>query len=217
MENTIIKTNDVILTGVIASKFTFNHEVRGEKFYSLQIGVERLSGHKDYIVLCVSEKLIDTTKDHCGEYVHVTGQFRSYNRHIDGKSKLELSVWVKTIEFIDYDSSYDDTCNRIALDGYICKPPVHRITPASNRDIADIMLACNRAFDRTDYIPCIAWGRNAHFVSSLDVGAHIKLLGRIQSREYVKKISETEEEVRVAWEVSIENLELVDTHNCQCN
>lgn len=169
--------------------------------------VKRLSNSEDRIPLMVSERLIDVTQDYTGEFIMASGQFRSYNRHDEHKNRLILSVFVREISFIDEELDGAKT-NTILLDGYICKLPVYRKTPLG-REIADLLLAVNRPYGKSDYIPCICWGRNARFASTFEVGEHVQILGRIQSREYVKKLSETETEKRVAYEVSVSKLECI--------
>ena len=149
----------------------------------------------------------DNSRDYIGQLIHVTGQFRSYNRHEEKKNRLVLSVFVRELEFLD-EIDEDEKTNQIFLDGYICKEPIYRKTPLG-REIADVLLAVNRSYGKSDYIPCICWGRNARFAAGFEVGSHIQMYGRIQSREYVKKISETETERRVAYEVSVSKVDLI--------
>lgn len=194
--------------GQVASGFTFSHEVFGEGFYMVEVLVQRLSSSYDRIPLMISERLIDVTQDYTGEYISVSGQFRSYNRHEEQKNRLILSVFVREVSFVDEEPDGSRT-NSILLDGYICKEPVYRKTPLG-REIADLLLAVNRPYGKSDYIPCICWGRNARFAAGFEVGEHIQILGRIQSRDYVKKISETETQKRTAYEVSVSKLECLD-------
>ena len=197
--------------GKVATEFSFSHEVFGEGFYMVEVEVKRLSNSEDRIPLMISERLIDVTQDYTGEYIMVHGQFRSYNRHEEQKNRLVLSVFVREISFMEEEP--DGTkANSIWLDGYICKEPIYRKTPLG-REIADLLLAVNRPYGKSDYIPCICWGRNARYASGFEVGEHVQLLGRIQSREYVKRISDTETEKRVAYEVSVSKLEktLIDS------
>lgn len=205
MSDKIIENNQVSIIGEVASGFTFSHEVFGEGFYMVNVLVKRLSNSDDCIPLMVSERLIDVQQDYTGEYIMVTGQFRSYNQHEEKKNKLVLSVFVRELSFVEEELDGAKT-NSILLDGYICKRPVYRKTPLG-REIADLLLAVNRPYGKSDYIPCICWGRNARFASGFEVGEHVQVLGRIQSREYVKKITETETERRVAYEVSVSKLE----------
>ena len=170
--------------------------------------VRRLSSSQDRIPLMISERLMDITQDYTGEFIMATGQFRSYNRHDEQKNRLILSVFVREVSFIDEELDGAKT-NTILLDGYICKLPVYRKTPLG-REIADLLLAVNRPYGKSDYIPCICWGRNARFASSFEVGEHVQVLGRIQSREYVKRLSETETEKRTAYEVSVSKLECLE-------
>lgn len=208
MADKIIENNQVSMMGQIASGFTFSHQVFGEGFYTMEILVKRLSDSEDRIPLMVSERLIDVTQDYEGEYIQVHGQFRSYNRHEEKKNRLVLSVFVRELYFVEEE---DDTIktNQIFLDGYICKPPVYRKTPLG-REIADLLLAVNRPYGKSDYIPCICWGRNARYASAFQVGGHVLIWGRIQSREYVKKVGECETEKRIAYEVSVSKLEYMD-------
>ena len=180
----------------------------GEGFYLTDVVVKRLSESEDRIPVMVSERLVDVTQDYEGEYIQVFGQFRSYNRHEEKKNRLVLSVFAREISLVDeVDESMKS--NQIFLDGYICKPPVYRKTPLG-REIADLLIAVNRPYGKSDYIPCICWGRNARYASAFQVGGHVLIWGRIQSREYMKKISENETEKRTAYEVSVSKLEYID-------
>lgn len=199
------ENNKATLSGEIVSDFEFSHEVYGEKFYTAMIASERLSEEKDIIPVMVSERLIDISKDWTGEIFHVVGEFRSYNKHENGRRELILFVFAKYIEILIEAQSMND----IFLDGYICKPPVYRKTPLG-REIADILLTVNRQYGKSDYIPCIAWGRNARFSGELEVGMRLRVDGRIQSREYQKRISEFESETKVAYEVSVIKLEVAE-------
>ena len=208
MADRIIENNQVSIMGKVASGFTFSHQVYGEGFYLVDVLVKRLSDSEDRIPLMVSERLVDVTQDYEGEYIMVQGQFRSYNRHEEKKNRLVLSVFVRELTFVE---EADDSIktNQIFLDGYICKPPVYRKTPLG-REIADLLLAVNRPYGKSDYIPCICWGRNARYASAFEVGGHVLIWGRIQSREYIKKLGENETEKRVAYEVSVSKLEYAD-------
>ena len=208
MADKIIENNQVSIMGKVASGFTFSHQVYGEGFYLVDVLVKRLSDSEDRIPLMVSERLVDVTQDYEGEYIMVQGQFRSYNRQEEKKNRLVLSVFVRELTFVE---EADDSIktNQIFLDGYICKPPVYRKTPLG-REIADLLLAVNRPYGKSDYIPCICWGRNARYASAFEVGGHVLIWGRIQSREYIKKLGENETEKRVAYEVSVSKLEYAD-------
>jgi hypothetical protein len=208
MSDKIIENNQVSIMGKVASGFTFSHQVFGEGFYTLEVLVKRLSDSEDRIPLMISERLVDITQDYEGEYIQVFGQFRSYNRHEEKKNRLVLSVFVRELEFVEEEDDSIKT-NQIFLDGYICKPPVYRKTPLG-REIADLLIAVNRPYGKSDYIPCICWGRNARYASAFQVGGHVLIWGRIQSREYVKKINETETEKRIAYEISVSKLEYMD-------
>ena len=216
MADKILENNQVSIVGEIISDFQYSHEVYGEGFYMVDVNVPRLSDSCDVIPLMVSERLIDVNEDYRGQGIMVQGQFRSYNRHenVSGqglmmrKNKLVLSVFARELEFVDEMPESSKT-NQIYLDGYICKEPIYRKTPLG-REIADLLLAVNRPYGKSDYIPCICWGRNARFAGGLEVGAHLQVSGRVQSREYTKKIGEEEVERRVAYEVSVSKIDLVE-------
>ena len=195
------KNNRVYVSGEIVSEATFSHEVYGEGFYEFFVKVMRLSGQADVLPITVSERLIAKGELQNGKHISAIGQFRSYNKIENGKSRLMLTVFLR--ELVDDDP--DKNPNNILLSGYICKPPVYRTTPF-NREIADVLIAVNRAYNKSDYIPCIAWGRNARFVKSLAVGDKIAVSGRIQSREYQKKLSDMESKTMTAYEVSVSKL-----------
>ena len=208
MTDKVIENNQVVIMGEIVSDFSFSHEIFGEGFYMVDVKVERLSDSNDMIPVMVSERLIDVTSDYRGQNIMVTGQFRSYNRHEERKNKLVLSVFAREIEFVDETPEGSKT-NQIYLDGYICKEPIYRKTPLG-REIADLLLAVNRPYGKSDYIPCICWGRNARYANNFHVGTRCEIWGRIQSREYMKKLSEDQVEKRVAYEVSVSKRELLD-------
>ncbi len=205
MVDKVIENNRVSIIGEIVSDFRYSHQVYGEGFYIVDVAVSRLSELSDIIPLMVSERLVDVTENCVGRLVETSGQFRSYNRHEGLKNKLVLSVFVREWEFVDENPEAEKT-NQIYLDGFICKAPIYRKTPLG-REIADLLIAVNRPYGKSDYIPCIAWGRNARFASTFEVGGKIQVWGRVQSREYVKKISEDEIEKHTAYEVSVSKLE----------
>ena len=199
------QNNKVFLSGVIVTEAKFSHEVYGEGFYEMEVNVKRLSGQADILPVTISERLIESHNLSVGSTICAIGQFRSYNKLVDGKSKLMLTVFVR--EIVGGEGARNP--NNIVLSGYICKPPVYRTTPFA-REIADVLIAVNRAYNKSDYIPCIAWGRNARYASGFGVGTRILIWGRVQSREYTKKVSETECEKRVAYEVSVSKLECAE-------
>ncbi len=208
MTDKVIENNQVVIMGEIVSDFVFSHEIFGEGFYMVDVNVPRLSDFSDVIPLMVSERLMDVSEDYKGMNIMVQGQFRSYNRHEERKNRLVLSVFAREIEFVDETPESSKT-NQIYLDGYICKEPIYRKTPLG-REIADLLLAVNRPYGKSDYIPCICWGRNARFASNFSVGTRCEIWGRIQSREYMKRISEEDTEKRIAYEVSVSKLELTE-------
>lgn len=208
MIDKVIENNKVEIIGEIVSEFTYSHEVFGEGFYMVNVSVSRLSELNDIIPLMVSERLVDVTENCIGSLVEISGQFRSYNRHEVNKNKLVLSIFVREWNFVD-DNPEAGKTNQIFLDGYICKTPIYRTTPLG-REIADLLVAVNRPYGKSDYIPCIAWGRNARFASTFEVGGKILIWGRVQSREYIKKIGEDEIETHTAYEVSVSKLEYME-------
>ncbi len=200
------KNNKVYVAGEIVSDAKFSHEVYGEGFYEFYVRVMRLSGQADILPVTLSERLIQGGMLGKGKSIFALGQFRSYNKIENGKSRLMLTVFVREL----LEEIPDKNPNSILLSGYICKPPIYRTTPF-NREIADVLVAVNRAYNKSDYIPCIAWGRNARFVKNLTVGDKIAISGRIQSREYQKKLSETEMKTMTAYEVSVSKLAAFDS------
>ena len=205
MSEKVIENNKVSVIGEVVSEFTFSHEVFGEGFYLVSLAVSRLSDQVDVIPLMVSERLLDVKQDYRGQTVEAIGQFRSYNCHEGVKNRLVLSVFVRELNFLEEFTDCTKT-NQIYLDGYKCKEAIYRKTPLG-REIADLLLAVNRPYGKSDYIPCIAWGRNARYASGFAVGSRVRVWGRVQSREYTKKLSETQCEKRVAYEVSVSKLE----------
>ncbi len=202
--------NEVKLSGIVDSNLTLSHEIYGEAFYSFVLRVMRLSDICDYINVTVSERLLQELNIEIGSFVTVNGQFRSYNNYSETGSKLILTVFARDIEYADETS--DEVMknpNHIFLNGFLCKQPVYRTTPFG-REITDILVAVNRAYNKSDYIPCIAWGRNARFSSNLNVGDNIKIWGRIQSREYQKRLSDDETVTKIAYEISISKMEVAN-------
>ena len=212
MLDKVFTNNQVTIAGEVVSEFTFSHEVYGEHFYIVNIAVCRLSNSYDVIPVMVSERLIDVTSDYRGCVLQVSGQFRSYNRHEENRNRLVLSVFAREAVLASQEDEDEQNPNHIFLDGYVCKHPVYRKAPLG-REIADVLLAVNRPYGKSDYIPCICWGRNARFADKFEVGSHIQIWGRIQSREYQKKIAEDQYEKRVAYEVSVSKLEYIAEEN----
>lgn len=205
MNYELMENNKVFLKGEVISKPVFSHEVFGEGFYELNLNVRRLSDNFDIVPITVSERLLTDSKFELGNIVSVKGQFRSYNKLVDNKSKLLLTVFVR--EVIEMDDSINP--NIIELNGFICKEPIYRTTPFK-REICDVLLAVNRAYNKSDYLPCIAWGRNARFVKNIKVGQKVCIIGRIQSREYQKRVNDNESLVKTAYEISISKIRLED-------
>ena len=205
MNYELMENNKVFLKGIVVSKPRFSHEVFGEGFYELDLNVKRLSDNFDIVPVTVSERLLSDGAFELNRQVSIKGQFRSYNKLVDGKSKLLLTVFVR--EVMEDDESLNP--NIIELNGFVCKEPIYRTTPFK-REICDVLLAVNRAYNKSDYLPCIAWGRNARFVKNIKVGQKVCVIGRIQSREYQKRINDTESLVKTAYEISISKIRLDD-------
>lgn len=209
MKKERIENNVAVLSGVLVSEFDFSHEIFGEKFYVALLKSERISDANDVIPITISEKFIDAEKLWLGQRVRVSGQFRSYNKRAENTSHLKLTLFVRDLEVWE-DDEEPVPCdeNEISLDGYFCKTPIYRTTPLG-REITDVLFAVNRPYEKSDYIPCICWGEDARFTSGLSVGAHCRIKGRMQSRKYKKRISKDETETRVAYEISVSEIEEV--------
>ena len=204
--DTNLVNNRIWLDGKIIAKPKFSHEMFGEGFYNFDMEVMRLSDSKDILSITISERIMVGVDFSIGTPIMLEGQLRSYNKIVDGKNKLILTVFARNVLEAKEKSKNP---NEIYLDGYICKQPLYRKTPFG-REIADVLLAVNRAYNKSDYIPTIAWGRNSRFCKNLKVGDNIRVWGRLQSREYQKKISENEKITKVAYEVSVSKMEKVD-------
>jgi primosomal replication protein N len=197
-----INNNRVVLTGEVIEEPIFSHETFGEAFYQVSLSVLRLSEKADILPVIISEKLLTDKRFGVGKTICVKGQFRSYNKTDDTHSKLVLTVFAR--EIIDINTEVNP--NIIELVGFICKPPIYRTTPFK-REICDLLIAVNRSYNKSDYLPCIAWGRNARFLKDMEVGAKVFLVGRIQSREYQKKHEDGQVENKIAYEISISRLQ----------
>ena len=215
MEQSIPENNEVRVLGKIETPLQFSHEVYGEGFYSFVLNVKRLSHISDYILVTVSERLLSGISMEIGNFVEINGQFRSYNNYNNNERKLILTVFAKDLIPVAWEDA-SKNLNYIFLNGFVCKPPAYRTTPFG-REITDLLLAVNRQYNKSDYIPCIAWGRNARFASELTVGSNIKIWGRVQSREYQKKISENELINKTAYEISISKMEEGEKEEEQAN
>lgn len=203
--------NHLVLVGKVTSEKRFSHEIYGESFYIFDLEVPRLSGNEDIIPITISERLLMDKDLKIGEKVAITGQFRSYNSYENEKNKLILTVFAKDIQFVQEEDPELKT-NEVTLIGFICKKPIYRQTPFG-REISDILLAVNRAYNKSDYIPAIAWGRNARFCQNVEVGTKVKITGRVQSRKYEKKYEDGRVENHVAYEISISSLEVVNEND----
>ncbi|MDD6308153.1 MAG: single-stranded DNA-binding protein [Clostridia bacterium] len=198
-----METNTAMISGIIEDEAVFSHSVYGEGFYTFHVCVPRLSETNDIIPVTISERLMEPDALHVGERVEVSGQFRSYNNYTETGNRLMLTLFARDVQFPKEASL---SPNEITLVGYLCKPPVYRHTPFG-REISDMLLAVNRSYNKSDYIPCIAWGRNARFSRNLAVGDKVQLSGRIQSREYRKKVAEDVFVSKTAYEISVIKIE----------
>lgn len=203
MSDNYEKNNQAIIKGEVASEPEFSHSVLGEGFYNLSVKVNRLSDEIDIIPVTISERLIGEIK--VGDIVAFGGQFRSYNKLVGEKSKLMLTLFVRN----KFEPNEVEDSNLIRLTGFICKEPIYRTTPFG-REICDLLIAVNRAYNKSDYIPCIAWGRNARFSLNLSVGEKVEIIGRMQSRDYQKKLDDGSVETRTAYEISINSIMLIN-------
>ncbi|MCI8412431.1 MAG: single-stranded DNA-binding protein [Clostridia bacterium] len=217
MDTNYLENNYLTLVGKVTGEKKFSHEIYGERFYIFNLSIPRLSGNADIIPITVSERLLNEETLTEGRKLLVKGQFRSYNSYENEKNRLILTVFAKDIMEVEENEVEEENeivkkdiiTNEVVLVGYICKKPIYRQTPFG-REISDILLAVNRAYNKSDYIPCIAWGRNARFCQNLDVGAQVKVVGRVQSRTYEKKFEDGTSETRVAYEVSVGSLEVIE-------
>ena len=221
MDTNYLENNYLTLVGKVTGEKKFSHEIYGERFYIFNLEIPRLSGVADIIPITISERLINDDTLNQGQKLLVKGQFRSYNSNESEKNRLILTVFAKDVRIISEEEQNEEenemtkkdvVTNEVVLIGYICKKPIYRQTPFG-REIADILLAVNRAYNKSDYIPCIAWGRNARFCQNLEVGSQIKLVGRVQSRTYEKKHEDGSVETRVAYEVSVGSLEVIEEND----
>lgn len=203
------ETNVVNLRGELSENLEFSHEIFGEKFYNTTIKINRLSDSYDILPITVSERLLEDIKIEEGNLCSILGQLRSYNKNIDNRNRLVLTVFVREINTIEEENKDP---NSIFLDGYICKEPVYRKTPLG-REITDLLVAINRPYNKSDYIPSIVWGRNAKFAKGLKVGDRIQMWGRVQSREYEKKGEDGNSIKKVAYEVSISKIKKMSENN----
>lgn len=220
MDTNYLENNYLTLVGKVTGEKKFSHEIYGERFYVFNLEVERLSGNADIIPITVSERLVTDEMLTEGKNLLVKGQFRSYNSYDNEKNRLILTVFAKDVIEVEENEIEEENeivkkdmiTNEVVLVGFICKKPIYRQTPFG-REIADLLLAVNRAYNKSDYIPTIAWGRNARFCQNLEVGTKVRLVGRVQSRMYEKKYEDGTVESRVAYEVSIGSLEIVEEND----
>ena len=214
MDTVYLENNHIVLVGKVTSDKRFSHEIYGEKFYVFDLSVQLLSGNSDIIPVTISERLMVNGELPLNTKVTVEGQFRSYNSYGEGRNRLVLTVFAKNVTLLEdqeneVEAKKDFISNEVTLIGYICKKPIYRQTPFG-REISDILLAVNRAYSKSDYIPCIAWGRTARFCENMEVGTEVKIIGRVQSRQYEKKYEDGTIENKVAYEVSVGSLEVVN-------
>ena len=217
MDTNYLENNYLTLVGKVTGEKRFSHEIYGEKFYTFNLSIPRLSGNADIIPITVSERLITDEMLAEGKKLLIKGQFRSYNSYENERNKLILTVFAKDIEELEEVQEQveneivkkEETTNEVVLIGFVCKKPIYRQTPFG-REIADLLLAVNRAYNKSDYIPTIAWGRNARFCQNIEVGTQVKIIGRVQSRQYEKKHEDGTVETKTAYEVSVCSLEVIN-------
>ena len=221
LDTNFLENNYITLVGKVTGEKKFSHEIYGERFYIFDLEIPRLSGNSDIIPVTISERIITDEMLTQGKKLLVKGQFRSYNSYENEKNKLILTVFAKDIIEVNEEENTqnemvkkDVITNEVVLIGYICKKPIYRQTPFG-REISDILLAVNRAYNKSDYIPCIAWGRNARFCQNIEVGTQVKIVGRVQSRTYEKKFEDGTSETRIAYEVSVGSLEIINEEDNQ--
>ena len=221
MDTNYLENNYLTLVGKVTGEKEFSHEIYGERFFIFSLSIPRLSGNYDVIPVTVSERLISDEMLTEGKTLLVKGQFRSYNSYDQQKNRLILTVFAKDIMEVNEEENEENemvkkemVTNEVVLTGYICKKPIYRQTPFG-REIADLLLAVNRAYNKSDYIPCIAWGRNARFSQNIEVGVQVRIVGRVQSRTYEKKLEDGTVENRVAYEVSVGSLELINENDTE--
>lgn len=221
MDTNYLENNYLTLVGKVTGEKKFSHEIYGESFYVFNLEIPRLSGNSDIIPITVSERLLKEETLQEGKKLLIKGQFRSYNSYENEKNRLILTVFAKDIVELEENEVEEEEneivkketiTNEVVLVGYICKKPIYRQTPFG-REISDLLLAVNRAYNKSDYIPCIAWGRTARFCQKLEVGSQVKVVGRVQSRTYEKKHEDGSVETRIAYEVSVGSLEVIDEKN----
>ncbi len=208
MTDHLVENNEVNVVGKVVGDMRFSHKVYGEGFYTLDIEVPRLSDSVDKLPVTISERLLPEVGELHGETVEIVGQFRSYNQYDEGRNRLILTIFVLELKIVE-DPEFNRSKNIISLNGFVCKNPIYRTTPFG-REITDLLVAVNRSYHKSDYIPCISWGRNARYAQHLKTGDNIMLWGRIQSRTYQKRLENGETMTRVAYEMSVSKMELVD-------
>ncbi|HHX62953.1 MAG TPA: single-stranded DNA-binding protein [Epulopiscium sp.] len=208
MTDHLVQNNEVNVVGKVIGEMRFSHKVYGEGFYTFDIEVPRLSDSVDKLPVTISERLLPEVGDILGQTVDILGQFRSYNQYDEGRNRLILTIFVLELKIVE-DIEINKSKNIIYLNGYVCKNPVYRTTPFG-REITDLLVAVNRSYHKSDYIPCIGWGRNARYAQHLKTGDNIMVWGRIQSRTYQKKLENGEILTRIAYEMSVSKMELID-------
>ncbi len=211
MNDHILDNNEVQVIGKAITDTQFSHKVYGEGFYTFDVEIPRLSDSSDVVPVTVSERLLTQVGEIKGKIFKVSGQFRSYNQYEDGKNRLILTLFALEVEEVT-EKELTRNVNSLHLKGFVCKNPVYRTTPFG-REITDILLAVNRSYHKSDYIPCITWGRNARYANSIKTGDAIEVWGRIQSRIYQKKLESGEVIQKVAYEVSVSKMEISQENN----
>ena len=184
MKNTISENNQVSIKGMIEETLEYSHTTKRERFYKTKVSTIRTSGTKDFIPVLISEVIAEGITT--GNYVEISGELRSFDwTDQEGKEHIKIFLFVNEISLID---EYEENENFISIKGFICKEPRFRKTP-SGRCISDLLVAVNRLYGKSDYLPCIVWGKNAMRANEWKVGDELIIQGRVQSRRYFKKFS----------------------------
>ena len=198
-----MENNWLRLTGTILTEPEFSHKSYGESFYRFTLGAARKSGCIDELQVLISKRLLGKDLPAKGGKASLWGQIRTYNEPAQGRSRLHITAFAREFQILAGDT---EDQNQVFLSGFLCKPPIYRRSPMG-REICDLLLAVNRMYGKSDYIPCIAWGRNAAYTAGLSVGSPLQAEGRIQSRTYIKKQESGLSEEKTAYEVSILKIE----------
>ena len=194
--------NHITLCGTLRALPEYSHSNHERRFFRFELEVERLSGTADVLPVMAAEDVLMAADLFAGGRFLVEGQIRSFNSRAESGRRLIISVFAESVTTTEQPPQND-----AVLTGTICKPPIYRRTPLG-REICDVMLAVPRQYQRTDYIPCILWGRSAQEAASALPGSKLHVTGRLQSRDYIKVI-DGESFTRTAYELSVTEAEFL--------